>query len=310
MKRHSKQYLDLPLEFSNIETSAVCILPVPYEGGITFGKGAAQGPEAIIDASFYLELYDEVLKAEPYRMGIATLKPVTSHKNPTSMQKAIYQNVISMVNSNKFIVGIGGDHSISPAFVKALKEKYIEVSVIILDAHSDLRESYEGSPLSHACAMARIREYTPDTLQIGIRSMSVEESKRIEKESLSVITMHEYRNTNIDLDELLNSLPDPVYLSIDVDVFDWSVIRSTGTPEPGGLMWDEAMILLEKIFMQKKIIGFDLVELAANPNDVNSPFAATKLIYKMLGFKLASEVKCGRIQYPNKPTGKIFDNYQ
>jgi len=308
MKRHSMQFLDLPLEFSNIETSAVCILPVPYEGGVSFGKGAAQGPKAIIEASCYLELYDEVLKTEPYRMGIATLKPVPSHKNPISMQKAIYQNVISIVNNDKFIVGIGGDHSISSAFVKALKEKYSGVSVIILDAHSDLRDSYEGSPLSHACATVRIREYTSDTLQIGIRSMSVEESKRIENESLPVITMHEYRNTNIDLDELLNSLPDPVYLSVDVDVFDWSVIRSTGTPEPGGLLWDEAMILLEKIFMRKNIIGFDLVELAAKPSDVNSPFAAAKLIYKMLGFKLASEVFSGNIQYPNSPTGKIVDN--
>jgi agmatinase len=118
--------------------------------------------------------------------------------------------------------------------------------------------------------------------------------------------MHEYRNTNIGTDELINSLPDPVFLSVDVDVFDWSVIRSTGTPEPGGLMWDEAMVLLEKIFMQKNIIGFDLVELAPKPGDINSPFAAAKLIYKMLGFKLASEVNRKRIEWPMKPAGRIL----
>lgn len=306
MKRNSKQFLDLSPEFSNVETSAVCILPVPYEGGVSFGKGAARGPKAIIDASCYLEFYDEVLKAEPYRMGIATLKPVPSTKKADSMQEAIYQSVIPVINAGKFIVGIGGDHSISVGFVKVFKEKFSNFSVIQIDAHADLREGYEGSTLSHACVMARIREYTPNTLQIGIRSMSAEESIRIEKESLPVVAMHDYRTGDLDLDALINRLPDPVYLSVDVDVFDWSVIRSTGTPEPGGLLWDEAMVLLEKIFTFKKIIGFDLVELSDLSGDINSPFAAAKLIYRMLGFKLASEVKRGRIEWPVKPNGNIL----
>jgi agmatinase len=306
MNRHIKQFLDLPAEFSNIETSAAVLLPVPYEGGISFGKGAARGPRAIIDASCYLELYDEVLKAEPYRMGIATLTPLKSYKKADAMQKCIYQNVKTAIQIDKFFVGIGGDHSISIGCVKAFIERYSQLSVIQLDAHSDLRDSYDGSRLSHACVMTRIREYTQHTMQIGIRSMSAEESETIEKETLPVITMHELRKPGMDLDSALSKLPDPVYLSVDVDVFDWSVIRSTGTPEPGGLLWDEAMILLKKIFNQKNVIGFDLVELAAQPNDLNSPFAAAKLIYKMLGFKLESEVNSGRIEWPVKPDGKIF----
>lgn len=306
MKRYTKQFLALPPEYSTVETSAVAILPVPYEGGISFGKGTKQGPKAVIEASRHLELYDEVIKAEPFRMGISTIKPIWGRKNAVSMQKSIYQNARALINKGKFIVGIGGDHSISIGFVKAFAEKHPNVSVIQLDAHSDLRDSYEGSPLSHACAMARIREYTPNTLQIGIRSMSVEESNIIEKDALPVITMHDFRKSWMDLDTALRRLPDPVYVSMDVDVFDWSVIRSTGTPEPGGLLWDEAMTLLEKIFTQKNIIGFDIVELAAQPGDMNSPFAAAKLIYKMLGLKLASKVNHDRIQWPEKPAGKIF----
>ncbi len=306
MKRHSRQFLDIDPEFSNFETSAVAIVPVPYEGGISFGKGTVHGPAAIIDASRYLELYDEVIKAEPYRMGIVTIKPLSGRKKAHSIQKEIYQSVRALIGSGKFVVGIGGDHSISIGFVKALIEKHRTISVIQLDAHSDLRYTYEDNPLSHACVMARIREMTPGTLQMGIRSMSVEESTQIEQEGLPVITMHEYRKSNFDLNAALNRVHDPVYLSVDVDVFDWSVIRSTGTPEPGGLLWDEAMVLLENIFMQKNVIGFDIVELAVQPNDINSPFAAAKLIYKMLGFKLASEVNSGRILWPDKPAGNII----
>jgi len=306
MKRNAKQFLDLPPEFSDIDTSAVAISLIPYEGGISFGKGTAQGPKNVIDASCYLELYDEILKAEPYRMGIVTLEPVRSHTNAELLQDAIRQHTLTLLHQDKFVVSIGGDHSISIGCVKALTEKYPQLSVIQLDAHSDLRESYEGSLLSHACVMARIRENTPHTLQIGIRSMSVEESKTIEKDKLPVVTMHAFRKPGYDIDTALSRLPDPVYLSVDVDVFDWSVIRSTGTPEPGGFLWDEALLLLEKIFRQKSVVGFDLVELSAQPNDINSPFAAAKLIYKMLGFKLLSEVHNRNIQWPVEPAGKLF----
>lgn len=306
MKRYAKQFLGIDPEFSTFDTAAVALLPVPYEGGISYGKGAEHGPKSILDASCYLELYDEIINAEPYRMGIVTVEPPSNLQKAERVQAAIYKTVLTLINKDKFVVGIGGDHSISIGFVKALAEKYSKLSVIQLDAHSDLRETYEDNPLSHACVMSRIREYTGDTLQIGIRSMSVEEANTVQHERLSVITMHDYRKPDFNLDAVLNHLPDPVYLSVDVDVFDWSVIRSTGTPEPGGLWWDEAMTLLEKIFFRKNIIGFDLVELAAHTSDINSPFAAAKLIYKMLGFKLASEVNSGRIQWPSHPTGNIF----
>jgi agmatinase len=154
--------------------------------------------------------------------------------------------------------------------------------------------------------MSRIRELTGNTLQIGIRSMSGREALRIEQESLAVCTMAALRSGEFDINAALEALPEPVYLTLDVDVFDWSVIRSTGTPEPGGFLWDEAMDLLKKIFASKTIAGFDVVEYAYQPHDPNSAFAVAKMIYKMLGFKLADEVRRGNTTWPHEPRGSLF----
>jgi agmatinase len=306
MKLNAKQFLDLSAEFAEFKTAAVAILPVPYEGGITYGEGTAQGPDAVIDASQHLELYDEILKAEPFRMGIATLMTLKSPADPKDFHNAIYLCSKAVTKEDKFMVLLGGDHSVSIGHFKALQEKYPLLSVIQLDAHADLRNKYKGNPFSHACIMSRIRELTIHTLQIGIRSMSSNEAQRIERENLAVCTMAEYRRGDFDIDAAIAGLPDPVYLTVDVDVFDWSVIRSTGTPEPGGFLWDESLHLLQKIFMQKKVIGFDIVELSANSNDRNSAFAVAKLIYKMLGFKLEASVRQKILEWPVRPRGSLF----
>jgi agmatinase len=183
---------------------------------------------------------------------------------------------------------VGGDHSISSGYCQALLERYRRISVIQLDAHADLRETYDNSPWSHACVMARIREMTRNTLQIGIRSVSLEEAKRVKHENITLCTMHEYRSGAFDLQAAMQHLPDPVFLTLDVDVFDWSVIASTGTPEPGGFLWDEGLDALRHIFSQKHVVGFDVVELAYQEYDRNSPFAVAKLIYKMLAFQSAA----------------------
>lgn len=308
MKLYPKQFLDLSLEYSEFKHSAVAVLPVPYEGGCTYGKGTAKGPDAVIEASHHLELYDEMLGAEPYHMGIATVMPPEVHSDPDRMQKAVYQSTSTLIQKGKFVVLLGGDHSISSPYLKALQEKYTSLSVIQLDAHADLRDIYDGSPFSHACAMSRIRELTGNTLQIGIRSMSVEEALRIESESIAVCTMPAFRNAEFDIDSAIENLPDPTFLTLDVDVFDWSVVRSTGTPEPGGLLWDEAMALLQKIFIKKNIVGFDIVELSYDGHDRNSPFAVAKLIYKMLGFKIDAKVRKGELNWPEKPQGNLFHN--
>lgn len=306
MKLYSKQFLGLDSRFTEYERSAVAVLPVPYEGGCSYGVGTAKGPDAVIEASYNLELYDELLQAEPYRMGIVTVMPPEICSDPIRMQETIYQISLALIQEDKFVVAVGGDHSISPGYFKALNEQYSRISVIQLDAHADLRDVYDNSPFSHACIMSRIREITTDTLQIGIRSMSLEEARRIESENMAVCTMSDYRSGMFDMDTALGRLPDPVFLTLDVDVFDWSVVHSTGTPEPGGLLWDEAMALLQKLFAKKNIVGFDVVELSADSHDRNSAFAVAKLIYKMLGFKLADQVRRGSLQWPDKPSGNLF----
>jgi len=310
MKINPKQFLDPPAQYTDFKNAATVILPIPYEGGVSYGRGTAGGPDAVIEASKHLEFYDEVLKAEPYRMGISTVMPPEISANAERMQEAVFEAAKNLIARNKYIVLLGGDHSLSFGYFKALHAVTDQLAVIQLDAHSDLRDAYEGSPFSHACIMSRIREITGDTLQIGIRSMSLEEARRVESENLALCTMSALRSGEFDIHAALNALADPVYLSVDVDVFDWSVIRNTGTPEPGGLLWDEALALLQHIFSQKDVIGIDVVELSDNPSDRNSAFAVAKLIYKMLGFKLAAEVSRGKITWPDKPRGNLFQPFR
>ena len=306
MNLHPKPYLDLDPEFTSLEEAAAVVLPVPYEGGVSYGTGTAGAPEAVIKASHYLELYDEILGAEPFRMGITTLAPPDIPGDPEGMIREVCRITYDLLKRKKFIVTIGGDHSITIGGIKAFTEWFGKISVIQLDAHADLRYEYEGNPFSHACVMSRIREKTQYTLQIGIRSMSKEEAVRITDENIPVCTMHDYRSGTFDLDGILNLLPDPVFLTLDVDVFDWSVIASTGTPEPGGFLWDEGLSLLERIFTKKNIVGFDVVELSHHESDRNSPFAVAKLIYKLLGFKLSKWVSERESGWPSAPRGPLL----
>lgn len=289
MKLHTSQFLGIESPYTDYENAHVVVLPVPYQGGVSYGEGTNLAPEAIIEASHYLELYDEVLELEPYRMGITTVEPISADQSENIVD-AIQTAVRELLNDKKYIAMLGGDHSISTGYARAIQEAYDTFSVIQLDAHSDLRESYEGSPYSHASVMARIRELTPHTLQLGIRSMCIEEAERIRKEKLFVCHMDQWRKGIFNLDAALKKLPDPVFITFDVDVMDWSVIASTGTPEPGGLLWDEAIDILTKIFQTKQVIGFDIVELSINHSDRNSPFAVAKLLYKMLGMHYQKNV--------------------
>ncbi len=199
---------------------------------------------------------------------------------------ALLEGIVDdLLQKQKFVIVLGGDHSITNGYIKALRRHCDDFGVIQLDAHADLRENYNGSPLSHACVMSRIRELTHHTLQIGIRSMSSEEGALVKKQNISLCTMDQWRSARFDLDAALAGLPPKVFITLDVDVFDWSVIASTGTPEPGGMLWHDMLHLLRTIFAAKEVIGFDVVELSYHEHDANSPFAVAKLIYKMIGFK-------------------------
>jgi len=307
MKTAPTQFLGPEPEFCRPETAAVAILPFPYEGGVSYGRGTAEAPQAILEASCFVEFYDEVLKQEPHRMGIVTLAAPDIPSEPQGMHDLLVECTRAILRSGKFPVVLGGDHSISSAMFKALKEKYPRLSCVQLDAHGDLRDDYEGSKLSHASVMARIREMTPHALQLGIRALSLEEAQRVAAENFPLCTMHEFRNKSFNVAAALAQLPDPVFLTVDVDAFDLSVIQSTGTPEPGGFTWDEGLELLRTIFFTREVVGFDIVELSHVPHDRNSPFAAARLVYKMLGYKLAAAVQRGRCNWPVKPAGNLFD---
>ena len=285
MKSHHTPFLGMNEAARELENARVVILPVGYEGGVSYGKGAAKAPEAVLKASHYLELYDEVLKTEPYEVGIFTVEAPVLPKSGEQVMTRLQADIQTLLALDKFVVVIGGDHSITNGYLRALRGRVETFAVVQLDAHADLRDAYDGTPLSHACVMARALEITPYTLQIGIRSISAREASRVKDQNLALYTMQDWRQGRMNLRAALDKLPEAVFLTLDVDVFDWSVIASTGTPEPGGCSWDEAMRLLETIFSLKQIIGIDVVELSHNPLDTNSSFAVAKLIYKMIGLQ-------------------------
>jgi len=278
-------FLNPPPAVTDFTRAKAVVVPFPYEGGVSYGAGASGAPRAVLEASGQLEFFDAVLNAEPLEVGIATVQPPIIPSDPEGMLRVMQQTVEDLLDLKKFIVVIGGDHSISSGFARALKTRYDTLGVIQLDAHADLRDTYEGSPFSHACVMARIREITPDTLQFGVRSLSTEEARRVQRETLSLCTLHQWRSKTFSLEDALARLPEAVFITFDVDVFDWSVIGSTGTPEPGGLLWDETLTILRRIFETKTIVGCDVVELAFREGDLNGPFAVAKLIYNLIGFK-------------------------
>jgi agmatinase len=217
----------------------------------------------------------------------------------------VYAITAELIETGKFLVLLGGDHSVSAGCFRAMNEAFGPLAVIQIDAHADLRDTYEDSPESHACIMSRIREITRNTLQLGIRSMSAGEARRIERERIALCTMAQYRKGTFDLDAALHRLPERIYLTLDVDALDWGVVRTTGTPEPGGFGWDEILALLKRIFEQKQVMGFDVVELSGDPPDRNSAFAVAKLIYRMLGFKMANVLKARAADWPDSPSGPL-----
>jgi len=265
------------------EKAAVRILPVPYEGTVTYGKGAAGGPRAALEASAQVELYDEALRAEPWRRGIATLPALRARKTPARMVQAVEREVARHVAPGRCVVTLGGEHSISSGAVAAHLAACPGLGVVQFDAHADLRDRYAGSPWNHACVMARIRERVPAArvLQLGIRSLSGEEAALAGRKRYRLVSARDLIEKRVRLADRLRRLPRHIYVTFDVDVFDPAVIRATGTPEPGGLDWYTVMDLLETLFVAKQVIGFDVVELSGG--DPTSAFAAARLLYRMIG---------------------------
>lgn len=274
-------------EYSNFKKAKVVILQVPYEKTTTYRQGTRNGPSAIIDASLNIELFDDELNQETYRIGIHTMDALeVENLSPEDMVEKVYASTAELVKANKFPVILGGEHSISIGPVKALKEVYPNLSVLQLDAHYDLRDEYRGSKLNHGCAARRICEICP-LVQVGTRSLSKEEKEFLTTQSngkVKTISVYDILDMPMWEDNVTNSLTENVYVTIDLDVFDPSLMPAVGTPEPGGLGWYETIDLLRDVSKDKRIIGFDVVELCPIKDQISSDFVAAKLIYRLLGY--------------------------
>jgi agmatinase len=284
MKRGSSMhFLKLAPQFRDPENSRIAILPVPYDGTSTWIKGADKGPEALLDASATLELYDIETDSEVYRHGIFTDAPVAELSSPEAMIEGTHRRASELMAKGKFVVTIGGEHSVSIGPTCACAERFGNLSVLQLDAHADLREEYHGSRFNHGCVMARALEKCP-IVQVGIRSMDIAEKTAMREGS--VFYAHDIvGDDDAWMQAVVDRLTANVYLTVDLDVFDPSIVPSTGTPEPGGLQWYPVLKLLRTLARQRNVAACDVVELCPNPRNRAPDFLAAKLVYKILSYK-------------------------
>jgi len=274
----------------NYRDSKVVILPVPYEGTASYMRGTMDGPKAIIEASQFMQWFDEELKSEPHKVGIHTLPELELEPTPEDRVDAVKKRTISLVRDGKFMVMLGGEHAITIGAVEALRESYPALSVLQIDAHADLLDSYDGTRYSHADVMARAVELCDRNVSVGVRSISKEENEKIEELSkekrLAVFWAKDILNDKDAewMEKAISALDDDVYLTIDLDAFDPGLMPGVGTPEPGGLHWWFVLRFLKKVFETRNVVGCDVVELMPIKGQSVSEFTAAKLVYKLIGY--------------------------
>lgn len=279
-----RNYGDFENKYTDYRTAEIAILPVPYDGTSTWIKGADKGPEALLDASFNMEFYDIETGTEVYKKGIATLEPVTEDSTPEAMSDEVERRMDAIIKDGKFPVMIGGEHSVSIGAIRAIAKNYEEFSVLQLDAHSDMRDTYEGSTHNHACIMARAKEVATNVTQVGIRSTwPAEEGHNIDPER--IFYAYKIKEESGWEEKVSKQLCKNVYITIDLDVLDPAIMPSTGTPEPDGLSYRQVLNLLKRVIAEHNVIGLDVVELC--PNEINKApdFLASKLIYQFLSMQ-------------------------
>jgi agmatinase len=284
-----KNFLGIEEKYSNFGNSKVVILPVPYEATTSYGKGTSKGPEAILKASHFVEFFDEELNRELcFEKGICTVREMNfKNKKGKPALDLIYDKIKSLISYNKFIVSLGGEHTISTATIKAHFDYFRNLSILHFDAHSDLRDEYENTKYSHACFAARIAEFTKDIVQVGIRAQCKEEYEFIKKNKIKTFYAFEIRNNkygNRWAQKIINCLKKNVYITFDVDFLDPSIMSSTGTPEPDGFFWTETINFMKELSKVRNVVGFDVVELSPVKHNSFPDFLTAKLIYKMLNY--------------------------
>lgn len=272
----------LPAEASAYDSAAIVVLPVPYDGTSTWKKGADRGPEAILAASANMELYDIPTRSEVWRRGIHTLPAIRHRGGPDELADKVQTSMAKAFADGKFPVLLGGEHSVSIGAFRAAAGAFPSLSILQIDAHGDTRESYHGSPCNHACVMARARELCSIT-QVGIRAIDVEEVAAMKPKR--VFFAHDIVGVRDDdkwIDQVVKQQSENVYVTIDLDAFDPSIVPATGTPEPGGLQWHQVERLLHKLCKRRNVVGLDVVELLPTPGQWASEFVAAKLVYRAL----------------------------
>lgn len=276
-------FLALEDDLSDYGSSKAVILPIPYDATASYVDGARNGPRAIISASRQVETYDNDFGFEPCKVGIATsgeLEPESG--GPEAMMMKIEKAASEIVEDGKFLLSLGGEHSITNPLVKVHKGKFPDLSVLQIDAHTDLREEYQGSRYSHACVMSRVGEICK-FVSVGIRSFCDSENERKAIRDGRIIESRVFHNNPDTISIILSQLTDKVYITFDLDGFDPSVMPAVGTPEPGGLLWDEAIELVMAVGRSKDIVGGDIVELTPIPGIIYPDFTAARLAYKLIG---------------------------
>lgn len=260
------------------------ILPVPYEKTTTYGHGTSEGPQAILNASPNLEYYDEELGFSPLeKMKIATLAPLESDDPPDIMVQKVKGAVSGLLEDKKIPILLGGEHSVTIGAFSAVKDCYTNLSVVQMDAHADLRDFYEGSPYNHACVMRRVCAEA-HTCQLGLRAIDQEEADVMHEKHLDVFFAKDMFKSTGWVQRAIGTLKEDVYLTLDIDVFDASMMPATGTPEPGGLGWYDVVFFLRQLIFQKNIVGVDIVEFAPLMHFHAYDFTVAKLLYKIMGY--------------------------
>jgi agmatinase len=276
---------------ATFDTARAVILPIPVDRTTSYVSGTRNGPHEILQASSHMELWDEEMQVDVHEAGIFTLPEMELPFGELSPLMDEIQRVASeIVNRDKFLVSLGGEHSITPPLVAAAARRYPGLGVLQIDAHADLRDSYMGTPHNHACAMRRALEVAPVT-QVGIRSMSTEEALAVPGLKTTIFYDHSMRRDPAWIDRVVDTLPENVYLTIDVDGLDPAIMAATGTPEPGGLSWYEALALLRATIERRTVVACDVVELSPLPGVMAPNFLCAKLIYKILTYRFADAIR-------------------
>jgi agmatinase len=283
-------FLGLAARDCDYRKARFAVLPIPYDGTVSFQVGTRNAPAAIVAASQQVELFDDELLFEPYRAGVATLDALPPEMaGPQAMHEAIHTAARRVVRDGKFLFSLGGEHSVTSGLVRAVAAKHRKLSILQLDAHLDLRDEYEGTPYSHASAMRRCLEHCKTIVPVGIRNVSIDEHRFLKKSGIQPVMAREAATSDEWYERVVDTLTDEVYVTIDIDGFDPAYAPGTGTPEPGGLDWYQVTSLLQLVAAEKRIVAADIVEVLPIPGQAVTEFLAARLAYRLMGYVLGAE---------------------